>query len=263
MGPVSYLLVAALAVTLAAVVAVVLTGNQVSDRQAEKAGLESQLAQASAEADRLARFADFAALQQAREQTVTTLAQSRFDWERVLRELAIVIPGDVWLTNLSGTVSPEVSLASGSGSGSTGDAVSGPALSILGCGASHEAVARFASALEDIDGVTRVAVEKSDRPIEAGPGGASGGAGGSASCQTRDFIAQFQIVAGFDGVQLGAATQAPVTPPPTTQTASAADQSQVADGQQQLERQKQSSRQQTDKADRAVDTLVPGTATTP
>ena len=49
----------------------------------------------------------------------TSLAQSRFDWERVLRELAIVIPEDVWLTNLTATVSPEVQLDdSGSSSSS-------------------------------------------------------------------------------------------------------------------------------------------------
>ena len=72
--------------------------NQISDRKAEKSSLESQLSTAQAEADRTKSFADFAALQLSREQTVASLAQSRFDWERVLRELAIVIPHDVWLT---------------------------------------------------------------------------------------------------------------------------------------------------------------------
>ena len=30
--------------------------------------------------------------------TVTSLADSRFDWERVMRELSLVLPADVWLT---------------------------------------------------------------------------------------------------------------------------------------------------------------------
>ena len=31
---------------------------------------------------------------------MTSLADSRFDWERVMRELALILPGDVWLTSL-------------------------------------------------------------------------------------------------------------------------------------------------------------------
>ena len=47
-------------------------------------------------------------------QTVSSLAQSRFDWERVLRELSLVIPEDVWLVKVTGTVSPAVDLDAGS-----------------------------------------------------------------------------------------------------------------------------------------------------
>src|SRR6059036_2574368 len=125
-GALSYVIVAVLAVALLGVTGVVLTNNQISDRKAEKAGLEGQLAEAEAQAKRVSSFANFASLQQAREQTVATLAQSRFDWERVLRELAIVIPEDVWLTNLTATVSPEVQLDdSGSSSSSSSSSSSG------------------------------------------------------------------------------------------------------------------------------------------
>ena len=146
-GALSYVIVAVLAVALLGVTGVVLTSNQISEREAEKSSLESQLAEAEAQAERVSSFADFASLQQAREQTVATLAQSRFDWERVLRELAIVIPEDVWLTQLTATVNPEVQLSdagSGSSSGVSGmDSVQGPALQIQGCGSGHEAVAGF------------------------------------------------------------------------------------------------------------------------
>src|ERR671931_522179 len=165
-GPLPYVIVAVLAAALIAVTVTVLTSNQLSERKAEKASLESQVAEAQAQAKRVQSCADFATLQQAREQTVTSLAESRFDWERVLRELAIVIPDDVWLTGLTGTASPDVAVDSGGTSSSTRDSVPGPALEIIGCGASHEAVARFGSALEEMDGVTRVAIESSDRPVD-------------------------------------------------------------------------------------------------
>jgi Tfp pilus assembly protein PilN len=246
-GALSYVIVAVLAVALLGVTGVVLTNNQISDRKAEKSGLEGQLAQAEAQARRVSSFANFASLQQAREQTVATLAQSRFDWERVLRELAIVIPEDVWLTHLTATVSPEVQLEdSGSSASSSSsvslDSVEGPALHLEGCGDGHEAVARFLAALRDIDGVTRVSVLSSDRPdpssaTEGSSAGAAGSGGGaSGDCATRDFISKFGIVAAFDAVQISASPPETATPPATSEptasgsTASAADESQVSAG---------------------------------
>jgi Tfp pilus assembly protein PilN len=249
-GALSYVVVAVLAVALAGVTGMVLMNNQITDRKAEKSSLESQVAEAEAEAKRFSAFADFASVQQAREETVSSLAESRFDWERVLRELAIVIPEDVWLTSLTATVSPAVQLSgsgssSSSSSGSTASgmgSVQGPALQIEGCGAGHEAVARFLAALRDIDGVTRVSVLSSDRPepstaTEASSAEGAGGGGGTAGdCATRDFISKFAIVAAFDAVPVsaGAEATAPVPstsePPAPESTTSGADQSQVVTG---------------------------------
>ena len=276
-GALSYLIVVVLAAALLGVTGVVLTNNQISDRKAEKSSLEAQLAEAKARAERVSAFADFASLQQAREQTVEDLAQSRFDWERVLRELAIVMPDDVWLTSLTAKVNPTVQLGdAGSGSGSSSsvagmESVQGPALEIQGCGAGHEAVARFLAALRDIDGVTRVSVLSSNRPdpSSTAEGSAGVGSGASGDCATRSFISKFEIVAAFDAVQVETSTEPTETPPATSEatasgsTASPADQSQVSDGQQQLEEQKRSTAQQTGKARDSTDTFVPGAVTAP
>ncbi len=65
-------------------------------------------------------------------------------------------------------------------------------------------------ALKQIDGVTRVGVQSSAL-------GESGGGSGS-TCQTRDFIAQFQMVAAFDAApapsEEGAAGEAAPAPAP-------------------------------------------------
>jgi Tfp pilus assembly protein PilN len=278
-GVLSYVIVAVLAAALVGVTGVVLTNNQISDREAEKSSLENQLAEAEVQAQRVSAFANFASLQQARAQTVDTLARSRFDWERVLRELAIVIPEDVWLTNLTATVSPEVQIDDSGSSSSSGSAVStsesvqGPSLQIEGCGAGHDAVARFLAALRDIDGVTRVSVLSSDRPDpDSATGGSSGGAGAASpasDCRTRDFISKFTIVAAFDAVPVpaSAGTTEPAAPAsePTASdsSATAADQSQISDGRQQLEQQKESTAQQTEKARKDVNTFIPGTGTAP
>lgn len=268
-GSLAYVVVGVLGAALLAVTAVVLTNNQISDRQAEKASLEQQVATAQAEADRLGSFARFASMEQAREQTVASLAQSRFDWERVLRELAIVIPQDVWLTNLTASVSAAAaSSGSRSSTGGSGDAgsaenVEGPSLQIEGCAAGHEAVARFLAALQDVDGVTRVSVLNSDLPDPSGAAGATaatGGADSSAGCSSRDFVSQFQVVAAFDEVEINPTTQGMVPSEPAT---TVSDLSQVAEGQQELQQQRDSANQQAKKGHRAVDTFIPGTGTTP
>jgi Tfp pilus assembly protein PilN len=227
-GPLAYVVVATLGVALVAVTLLVLANNQISEREAEKSSLESQVTQAEAEAERVSSFAEFASLQEAREETVSSLARSRFDWERVLRELAIVIPQDVWLTNLNAKVSPEVTLGgttSGSGSSASGTAtnVAGPSLQIQGCAAGHEAVARFIAALQDVGGVTRVSVLKSDRPDLATPGAEVSAASGASGCSNRDFVSTFEAVVAFDAVPVDAAVPeaAPVVPASETTTTEA------------------------------------------
>jgi Tfp pilus assembly protein PilN len=198
--------IGALVAVLAGVTLLVVTSKSISDRKSEVAALEHERDAAQAKLDTLRPFAEFASMQEQRTATVTSLAQSRFDWERVMRELALVLPDDVWLLQLEGTVTPDVTLESGVDVGPRGS-VPGPALELVGCTVSQEGVGRFAAALKDIDGVTRVAVFKSERPeLSAGDtGGAVSGSAGSASgttddCRTRDFITKFEIVAAFDAV---------------------------------------------------------------
>jgi Tfp pilus assembly protein PilN len=206
-GAIVYILVGALVAVLAGVTALVLTGNQISERKSEVATLERKDAEASANAERLAAYTQFRAMREQRVATVTSLADSRFDWERVMRELSLILPGDVWLTSLSATASPEVEGGGASG-GSLRAGVQGPALEISGCARGHDGVAGFVTALKDIDGVTRVGVESSALPEqESGAGavseggessGGGGEAGGSEGCPGRASVAQFSLVVAFD-----------------------------------------------------------------
>jgi Tfp pilus assembly protein PilN len=259
----SYALIGGLAVVLVAVLAVILTGNQVSARQAQVAELKQQESDARQAADALQPFANFASLQQSRTATVSSLAQSRFDWERVMSELSKVLPGDIWLTKLTGKVVPGVSLDN-EASLSARDNIEGPALEIVGCAPGQEQVAAFVAALEDIDGVTRVGVQSSDKPIDAVAGSAPGG-GSSDECRTKESISKFEIVIAFDaapvpaGVGDASAPPAAATPAaattPTTPTSP--DQSGVAQTQQQHAAEQQSVQQSSQKARKATG-LVPG-----
>jgi Tfp pilus assembly protein PilN len=217
-GLVSYLLVGALVATLAGVTALVLTNREVSERQAEIAQLEQEEATARERAESLRAFADFRTVQESRTATVTSLAQSRFDWERVMRELSLILPEDVWLVELTGTVTPDVQVENGA-EVEVRASVQGPALEIVGCTTGQEAVGRFVAALRDIDGVTRVTAAKSERPDQGSVTDASTAAAESSEdeCRTRDFITQFEIVAAFDEVQVDPTTQSLVPPVDATE----------------------------------------------
>lgn len=206
-GPVPYILLGALVAVLLGVTALVLAGNQISESKAEVAKLEGEDAVASARAEQLVSYTAFRSMSEQRVATVQSLADSRFDWERVMRELALVLPSDVWLTGLTATASPEVSVEGGGGGSSGGTLraqVPGPALEMSGCASGQEAVAGFVTALKDIDGVTRVGVESSELGEEEDAEEAASAEGGSNTgstgdeCRTRSFIAKFALVVAFD-----------------------------------------------------------------
>ena len=223
-GPMPYLLVGALALALVGVALLVLAGNQVTEREAEVAQLEREDAAAKARAEELSAFTQFRSLQEQRAQTISSLADSRFDWERVMRELSLILPEDAWLVSLNASASPTAATG-GEGSGGGGSlrpSVPGPALEIEGCAAGQEAVAGFVTDLKDIDGVTRVGVESSELGEETGSASGSGEAssqGGNTDCQTRNFIAKFSLVVAFDAAPVPPSTTAvPTATAPAEET---------------------------------------------
>jgi Tfp pilus assembly protein PilN len=189
-GPLAYIIVGALAVALLGVTALVVTSSQISDREAEVTRLESEQASAQAQAQSLAAYTQFHSIREQRVATIAALADSRFDWARVMHELSLVLPSDVWLSGLTGSARPGADVGGGS-SISLREAIAGPALELVGCATSQRAVAGFVQALKDIDGVTRVGVQ----------GSSLSGAGESSSastCETSGSTAQFQMVVAFD-----------------------------------------------------------------
>jgi Tfp pilus assembly protein PilN len=246
-GIASYAIVAVLALAVAAVAALVLAGNSVAEREAELAALETEAATAEAQAQALSPYAEFATIRLQRETTIQALAQSRFDWERVLRELSLILPEDVWLVRVSGSASPEAQVEGADDV--LRASAPGPALSLIGCGASQEAVAGFAAALEDIDGVTRVGVARSELPTDAS------GSASDDDCRTRDFIARFEITAAFDAVPPppGAEAGAPL---PTAPSAPGGDGG-VAEAQATQQAAQDSAAEQTGDAQQAAN-AIPG-----
>jgi Tfp pilus assembly protein PilN len=215
-GPLPYIVLGALVALLVGVALLVVTGNEISERNSEAVTLKREDKLAQKKAERLASYVQLSQLRQQRTETVSALADSRFDWERVMRELSRVLPSDVWLTTLNASASPEA--ASGSSGGESNEAsglrgaIAGPALEVGGCATGQDGVAGFVNALKEIDGVTRVGVESSALPSESSSAeSGEGSEGGGTDCRTRKFIAEFQLVVAFDAAPVPASAEASET----------------------------------------------------
>ncbi len=219
-GPIVYIVVGALIAVLAGVTALVLTGNEIAESKAEIAQLHRETTAVKARVNAFAAYTQFRTLREHRIATVASLADSRFDWERVMRELSRVVPNDVQLTKLTATDSPKASSGSGSSgsSGSSGlrSSIAGPAIEMTGCAVGQKGVAGFVTVLKEIDGVTRVGVESSAISEESGgsASASSGSSGESGGEQCAAGLAKFQLVVAFDA--------APIPSEPSASEAAAA-----------------------------------------
>jgi Tfp pilus assembly protein PilN len=207
-----------LAALVIAVAAYVLTSNTVSSRRAEVARATAEATATEQKAAALTPYAQFATLRQTRIATVSSLAASRFDWERVMTDLSKALPDDVWLTSLLGTVMPGVGLAAGGGAASTGSlrgAIQSPAIELVGCTVSQSEVSRVMARLRLLHGVTRVSLASSEKTdAGAATGGAAStpaaGGGGSSDCRNgSNRFPQFQVVVFFENPAGATSSAAP------------------------------------------------------
>ena len=142
----SYVLVGVLAGLLVAAVGYVVTTNQINTHKTGIAKVEQETAEARAQVAELAPFQTFARIKAARLESVRQLADTRFDWERLMRELALVLPSGAYLNDLEATTSP---VADGSVP-TTGVAATGPSLTLKGCADDQPDVATLMVRLREL-----------------------------------------------------------------------------------------------------------------
>jgi Tfp pilus assembly protein PilN len=185
-GGAVYILLGGLAVLVVLLSAYTLAGRTVNEKRSELAETRARADQMQEVADRLATYTSFASLREKRLETVKSLAASRFDWSRALREVSRTVPAGVSLSSLTGTVTSGISI---DGAG-TGDALRAalpnPALEIAGCAPSQSAVAGLMSSLRRMDSVVRVSLSSTEKQ-DVAPASTGGGAStGSAAASTAE-----------------------------------------------------------------------------
>jgi len=90
--------------------------------------------------------------QSARVTALSAALASRVSWDRVFREFSLVLPDDVWLTELSAKspISPATNASSSTGTGTPSE------FTITGRTYSHDGVARLLSRLQVVPDLTNV-----------------------------------------------------------------------------------------------------------
>jgi Tfp pilus assembly protein PilN len=78
-----------------------LLGQQIGAAEDDLAEVEATNAQLESQIAELQRFAELEAEVQAKRQALRTVFAGDIDWPAILTEVAMVVPGEVWLTNLT------------------------------------------------------------------------------------------------------------------------------------------------------------------
>lgn len=159
---VAYIVIGALAVLLVMVVAWVVTQNGINDAEEKTAEAQAEQQAAQARAGALAAYGNFAQLKTARENAVRGLAQVRFDYERLMRETALLLPDDVYLTAFSAAAGGAEAGAETAQTSTAGAATAtGPTVTLGGCAPTHPDVAATVVRLRKLHNAVDVNLQSS------------------------------------------------------------------------------------------------------
>ena len=135
--------------------------GQVKDRKSELSSLQLQLAAIpTPDASKVRTQNALAADKQARVTALNAALTRRVAWDRVFRELSLVLPDDVWLSTLSAKAPMSSSVATATTT-TTGTAVAATEFTLDGYTYSHAAVARLLSRLAVVPDLVNVQLQQS------------------------------------------------------------------------------------------------------
>jgi Tfp pilus assembly protein PilN len=131
--------------------------GEVDDLRAQLAALEVPSEAPKSEAPALASDG------QARTTALSAALATRIAWDRVLREVSLVVPEDVWLTQLSASTPNAAPGGAGAAPAVATGSTSPNSLTAVGFAGSQESVALLLSRLESIPELTTVQLQASTR----------------------------------------------------------------------------------------------------
>jgi len=185
----SYLVIGALFASVVAMLAYAMVIGGVRSDETELESLKDETRQAEARAEALRPYGEFADMKDQRERSVRVVADTRFNYERLTRELARILPAGVWVGHLDvAPAPPEQDVLEAGADSATGTQASPPAMTVSGCAPSQDVVADTMDRLRALTGATNVTLgssRQSDGSVTASSSGKPGvvsGAGAETDC---------------------------------------------------------------------------------
>ena len=179
----AYVVVGVLAVAVVMATLYALTANQVNSRKTEEAKVSQEAQTLEEQTATLGRFGDLSQIKQTRLASVRQLAGGRFDWERFMRELSLVLPSGSWIKEVDASASgnPEES-------GNATSAASGqPSTKLSGCTPKQPETAKLMVRLRRMHRVEDVTLESSSQEAS----------GGSATLENCGKLYAFDLTVSF------------------------------------------------------------------
>ena len=136
--------------------------GKVKDRQAELSSLKDELAKIpTPDASKVQSQNSLASDKQTRVRALGAALSRRVAWDRIFRELSLVLPDDVWLATLSAKAPVSSSAAQAPAPPTAGASVAATQFTLDGYTYSHAAVARLLSRLSVVPDLVNVQLQQS------------------------------------------------------------------------------------------------------
>lgn len=160
----------ALVVVIALAAGVMTASGHVSSRRAALDRAKTELAKTPAHNDSALARNTLLSQRDLREVALAAALSRRVAWDRILRRLALVLPDDVWLTDLTGETPSATDTATSTTATSTapGADQTPTGLTLDGYSYSHDSVARLLSRLSVVPDLKNVQLEKSTAVLLGG-----------------------------------------------------------------------------------------------
>ena len=194
----AYIVIGVLVTLLAMVAGYVVTANRATQGENDAAAAKAEADSLEAEVAQRGAFTNFSQVKETRLASVSGVADTRFDWERFMREVSRVIPSGSWLQSTDASVTGEVTGAEAVSATPGVVAVPQPKANLVGCTPDQSDVAQMMVRLRQLHRVENVELNQSTTEL---------GAAGAASVDSCGRYFQFDLMLTFSTTP--PATEAP------------------------------------------------------
>jgi Tfp pilus assembly protein PilN len=164
----AYVIVGVLGALLLMLVGYVLVSNQVTSKTNDAAAADAKATQLEQRASQKTAFTNFASIKEQRLQSVSSIAGTRFDWERFMRELARIMPARSWIQTADASTTGDATSTPDPTAATQGIS---PTANLVGCVPGQQDTATMMVRLQQLYRASSVELQESVRESSGGTAG--------------------------------------------------------------------------------------------